>query len=273
MSAADRVYPALLRAYPRDWAAAHGDEVLATLESSSEGRVLPREVMGLLVGGFRQRRLEDRLRSRVATLDSASWLATVLLLGVILMSGVAIAVGQVKFNAETPGTFQLAMLLTLAKFALVLRGCPGAALLLAPFPYLLLLIAAEPTILPIWVDALSVAGMAGLVIQRRPTPSGSWWWLLAPVALGIAMVLPSPPLGIAIGIALSPVLLIAACEARFALAAAPSCFALATHWAIASFSLDAGFLLLAAIGLATIGLALLLQAAASLRPRPSASLG
>ncbi|GAA3614745.1 hypothetical protein GCM10022223_33760 [Kineosporia mesophila] len=274
MSAADRIYPALLRAYPRAWAAAHGNELLATLAFSSQGRVLPREVTGLLLGGFHQRRLEDRSRPRAATFDSAACLAALLLLGVSLMSSIAIALDPVMLGAGLPPwTFPLATLLSLSKFALLLRGHPGAALLLAPFSYPLLLATASPIILLIWLDTPAVAGLAWLALRRRPAPTVSWGWMLVPLMLGAAMLLPFPLFGIAIGITLATTLLVAACEVRFALAAVPVCFVLAGYWTVTYFTLGTSSvsqsLLHPAMGLAVVGLAFLLRSAGNVSPRSS----
>jgi hypothetical protein len=63
----NRVYQHLLRAYPQDYATAHGGELLATREQSSHGKLLAREVIGLLLGAIRQRHLSDRVRSRRLT--------------------------------------------------------------------------------------------------------------------------------------------------------------------------------------------------------------
>jgi hypothetical protein len=238
MSAANWLYRLLLRTYPRDYAGVHGGELLATLEQSSGGRIRGREVTGLLVGGVRQRWLQDRLRRRRTTVTSAAWPAVLVLLSCDFMGNVGVAL-YLRLSAEGRSPIlqswdvPVSMLASLALFALALRGNPRPALLFALASYLLPLIRNADELS--WdvllhfgpLHALTLAALAIVAVRRKSITAVSWWWLLPPAAFGALAAMPPPISGIALVTALVLVAIVAVCEARFALAFVPFCVAMA----------------------------------------------
>jgi hypothetical protein len=286
MSAADRLYRLLLRTYPRDYAAVHGGELLATLEQSSGGRVRVREVTGLLVGGVRQRWLQDRLRQRRATVTSAVWPAVLVLLGFDFMYNVASALmlfssGGLSIILQS-WVVPVSMLASLLLFALALLGNPRPALLFALASCLLPLVRSAGAFS--WADlaaigslhALTLAALAIVVVRRKSFSAVSWWWLLPLAVLGVLASIPSPVAWIALGTAVALLAIVAVCEARFALALVPFCFVMASMYVEQWWALGDGFtgsrvVALCAAVAAGIGLAFLLRAGLALQPRQSAT--
>jgi len=73
----ERIYRAALSAYPREYRAARGDEVLGTLLEASHGRRLPdvRETASVLVDGYRRRVLRSAAGAHGALGAGALWAA------------------------------------------------------------------------------------------------------------------------------------------------------------------------------------------------------
>ncbi|HST83937.1 MAG TPA: hypothetical protein VLL08_19540 [Kineosporiaceae bacterium] len=283
---ADRLYQLLLRTYPRDYAAVHGGELLATLEQSSGGRIRVREVTGLLVGSVRQRWLQDRLRQPRATVTSAVWPAVLVLLGFDFMFNVASALHMLPSPSGPSAILQswvvpASMLPSLLLFALALLGHPRPALLFALASYLLPLVRDAGAFS--WSDltpvvslhALTLAALAITTVRRKSFSAGSWGWLLPPALLGFLATMPSPVAGIALGTALALLAIVAVCEARFALALVPLCFAMAcsylTQWWTHDSYPGSNFVALCAAIAAGVGLVFLLRAGLVLKPRQSAA--
>ncbi|RJL30417.1 hypothetical protein [Bailinhaonella thermotolerans] len=209
MTPLERRYRGFLLAYPRDYRAAHGGELLGLLlDTAPPGRTVPdpREVAGLVSGGV-------RARLAAATRRGPAW-ADGLHLG-------ATALTAVQFAALLPYAPAIPLWTALSALALlaVMRGRPFLAL-----PLVLLTgaksvaIAAgtplfDTTLLPVFPAVLAdsplfartgpvavaagyaLAGAALLVLAargRRAAPR-SWWWAAAvPLAAWTPAAAPHP---------------------------------------------------------------------------------
>jgi hypothetical protein len=244
MSRRPGLYALLLKAYPREYSAAHSAELLATLEESSGGRVDAREAAGLLIGALRQRRLSDQVRRRRTTLMSAAWLAGLLLLGLSFAVGSALAVMDVRSGGLQSTPRELGGLLSGLVLALALRGRVRSALtllLLALVPLSGLAVATGeplPAVLSLVVPAI-VLGVMSSARQPFAVTTYSWWWLAVPPLWGAGLMVSSSPIYLQVA-TLALVTLLAGGEARFALAAATAFLVMAADImlsALARFSL------------------------------------
>lgn len=230
MSRRPGLYALLLKAYPREYSAAHSRELLATLEESSGGRVHAREAAGLLIGALRQRRLSDQMRQRRITVMSAAWLAGLVLLGLGFAVGSAIAVMDVRAGGLQIAPRALGGLLSGVVLALALRGRVRAALtvlLLGPVPLSgLTVVMQEPSLalLSLVVPAI----VLGVMATRQPfeLTTHSWWWLAVPPLWGAGLMLSSSPVYVQVA-TLALMTALAGGEARVAFAAATVCLVLA----------------------------------------------
>ncbi|MGP3958213.1 hypothetical protein ACTWPT_19575 [Nonomuraea sp. 3N208] len=193
-TALERRYRRLLLAYPRQYRATHGDELLdVLLESAEPGRTVPvlKEAWGLLAGG---------VRSRIAHQASGSAWADGLHLAVTAMAAANLA-------ALLPyaGALPLWTLLSTLTLLAVLRGWMVAALpltLVTAVKAVALASGEQPfdvTLLPVYpswlggralfadsspftVAAEYAAVLIGLLVlaSRRQAPRArSWWWAVA----------------------------------------------------------------------------------------------
>jgi hypothetical protein len=180
----ERRYRWLLLAYPPDYRAAHGEEIIGTLlEAASPTQRSPsgREATGLLLGGLR-----TRARQASAASPPRVW-SEGLHLGVLLI--VLANLSQALELARGPWTVLVAV-----GAVAVLRGWTRTAMVATA---LAALAAARPLLppveLPWWLPgygdwsavaryAVPVAVLAVLAWPRgsRPRPR-SWWWLLLPI--------------------------------------------------------------------------------------------
>jgi hypothetical protein len=180
----ERRYRRLLLAYPPDYRAAHGEEIIGTLlEAASPTQRSPsgREATGLLLGGLR-----TRARQAAAASPPRVW-SDGLHLGVLLI--VLANLSQALELGRAPWTAVVAV-----GAVAVLRGWTRTAVVATA---LAALAAARPLLppvdLPWWLPgygdwsavaryAVPVAVLAVLAWPKgsRPRPR-SWWWLLLPV--------------------------------------------------------------------------------------------
>ncbi|MBF8188654.1 hypothetical protein ITP53_23575 [Nonomuraea sp. K274] len=194
--ALERRYRRLLLAYPKEYRAAHGDELLdVLLESAGPGRTVPvlREAWGLLAGGVRSR--------IVAQAAGPAW-ADGLHLGVM-----AVAAANLAALLPYAGAMPLWILLSALALLAVQRGRLTAAFLLTLVtgvkavavadgrqPFDVTLLPVQPSFLSdrgLFADSdpLVVAGgyavvLIGLLVltaRRRPVRVRSWWWWAAVV--------------------------------------------------------------------------------------------
>jgi hypothetical protein len=182
----ERRYRWLLLAYPPDYRAAHGEEIIGTLlEAASPTQRFPsgREATGLLLGGLR-----TRARQAAAASPPRVW-SDGLHLGVLLI--VLANLSQALELGRGPWTALVAV-----GAVAVLRGRTRTAMVATA---LAALAAARPLLppveLPWWLPgygdwsavaryAVPVAVLAVLAWPKgsRPPPRPrSWWWLLLPV--------------------------------------------------------------------------------------------
>jgi hypothetical protein len=257
------LYALLLKAYPREYSAAHGGELLATLEESSGGRVVAREAAGLLLGAVRQRRLSDRVRDRRTALICAAWLGALLLLGLDLAVGTAIAVGDLRDGALQDTPRALGGLLSGAVLALCLRGRVRGALAVLLLELVLVSGLAVATYEPSLVSVSLVVPVIVLGVMSARQPSAvstrSWWWLAVPPLWGAGLMASSSS---AIWLQVSTLALVtvlAGCEARFALAAAGVFLVMAADVVLAAVVLSSSVHpRVLALGAAMVGIALFL---------------
>jgi hypothetical protein len=180
----ERRYRRLLLAYPPEYRAVHGEEIIGTLlEAASPAQRFPsgREATGLLLGGLRA-----RARQAAAASPPRVW-SDGLHLGVLLI--VLANLSQALELARAPWTTLMAV-----GAVAVLRGWTRTALVATA---LAALAAARPLLppveLPWWLPgygdwsavaryAVPVAVLAVLTRPKgsRPRPR-SWWWLLLPI--------------------------------------------------------------------------------------------
>lgn len=202
MTSLERRYRRLLRAYPRQYRAAHGDELVdVLLESAGPGRnvPVPKEAWGLLVGG---------VRSRIVHLATGSAWEDGLHLGIT-----AVAAANLAALLPYAGAVPLWTLLSALALLAVLRGR-------LPVAFPLTLVAGvkavavaggwqmfEPTLMPVYPSVLTgralfqdsspfavafgyavvLLGLLVLMARRRETPRiRSWWWPAAVVAVAWA---------------------------------------------------------------------------------------
>jgi hypothetical protein len=94
VSLAERVYRAALGAYPAEYRAERGEEVLGTLLDAGDGRRMPdvREVGSIVADGYRRRVLASVLPPRGALRAGATWAA----LALALLTAVVAAVGVMR---------------------------------------------------------------------------------------------------------------------------------------------------------------------------------
>ncbi|MDX3100708.1 hypothetical protein ACIBO5_19510 [Nonomuraea angiospora] len=202
MTSLERRYRRLLLAYPRQYRAAHGDELIdVLLESADSGRSVPvlREAWGLLAGG---------VRSRIVHLATGSAWEDGLHLGIT-----AVAAANLAALLPYAGAVPLWTLLSALALLAVLRGR-------LPVAFPLTLVAGvkavavaggwqvfEPTLLPVYPSVLTgralfedsspfavafgyavvLIGLLVLMSRRRQAPRiRSWWWPAAVVAVAWA---------------------------------------------------------------------------------------
>ena len=224
MSRRRGLYALLLKAYPREYSATHGGELLATLEESSGGRGVVREAAGLLLGAVRQRRLADLVRDRRTSLISAAWLGTLLLLGVDFAVGTATAVSDLREGGLHVTAQVIGGLLSGAVLALCLCGRVRSALAALLLELILLTGLAVTTyeLSPVSVSLLVPVIVLSVMSlrQQHAVFTGSWWWLVVPPLWGAGLTMSSSS-AVYLQIAtLALVTVLAGCQARFALAAA-----------------------------------------------------
>ncbi|MEO3795203.1 hypothetical protein ABGB14_33745 [Nonomuraea sp. B10E15] len=197
MSALERRYRRLLRAYPRAYRAAHGDELLdVLLESAGPGRTVPvpREAWGLLSGG---------VRSRIVHLATGNPWKDGLHLGVT-----ALAAAQLAALLPYAGAMPLWTAASALALVAVLRGWAWAAIPLTLVVGMKAVAIAggrqifDLTLLPVYPSplgdqalfadsgpyvvaggyAVTLAGLGVLATRGRPLRARSWWWCAAAVA-------------------------------------------------------------------------------------------
>jgi hypothetical protein len=258
-----RRYRWLLLAYPPDYRASHGEEIIGTLlEAASPTQRFPsgREATGLLLGGLR-----TRARQAAAASPPRLW-SDGLHLGVLLI--VLANLSQALDLGWGPWTALVAV-----GAVAVLRGWTRTAMVTTA---LAALAAARPLLppveLPWWLPgygdwsavaryAVPVAVLAVLAWPKgsRPRPR-SWWWLLLPIVhLALPAVQPWLVAGLGVGLlAAMLVITVSALDPRPAVAAAvfllPGLFHAAEYLGEGGASTSA-LVYLAVVALLTVSLA------------------
>ncbi|MET7327260.1 hypothetical protein [Nonomuraea sp. NPDC005650] len=246
MTSLERRYRRLLLAYPRQYRAAHGDELVdVLLESADPGRTVPvlREAWGLLVGGTRSRIVhlatgsawEDGLHLGVTAVAAANLAALLPYADVLplwtLLSALALL-------AVLRGRLPVAFPLTLAvgvKAVAIAGGWQAFDLTLLPvFPWALAdraLFSDSSPFTVAFAYAVVLLGLLVLMSRRRKAPRiRSWWWPAAVVAVAWA----GPQWMEADTIVPISLSRITAEVAAFGLAVAGSSLARDHRWALAS---------------------------------------
>jgi hypothetical protein len=259
-----RGYRWLLLAYPPDYRAAHGEEIIGTLlEAASPTQRFPsgREATGLLLGGLR-----TRARQAAAASPPRLW-SDGLHLGVLLI--VLANLSQALDLGRGPWTALVAV-----GAVAVLRGWTRTAMVTTA---LAALAAARPLLppveLPWWLPgygdwsavaryAVPVAVLAVLAWPKgsRPRPR-SWWWLLLPIVHLALPAVEQPWLVAGLGVGLLAAVLVitvSALDPRPAVAAAvfllPGLFHAAEYLGEGGASTSA-LVYLAVVALLTVSLA------------------
>ena len=211
MTASERIYRAALAAYPPDYRATRGDEVLGTILEATEGRRFPdlREVVGLLADGHRRRVLASFTPAHGGLRAGAAWAAVAL---AILTAALA-AVGIVREDhlagslppALAPHVHVVGMALSpwFAAFAITAAGALVA--LAASARRTALALSAAGALLQVWEAQLGPsAGFAGTHghfavyawTNVSTLPREPWHWLapslLLPACILIAGPRPAP---------------------------------------------------------------------------------
>jgi hypothetical protein len=257
-------YRWLLLAYPPDYRAAHGEEIIGTLlEAASPTQRFPsgREATGLLLGGLR-----TRARQAAAASPPRLW-SDGLHLGVLLI--VLANLSQALDLGRGPWTALVAV-----GAVAVLRGWTRTAMVTTA---LAALAAARPLLppveLPWWLPgygdwsavaryAVPVAVLAVLAWPKgsRPRPR-SWWWLLLPIVHLALPAVEQPWLVAGLGVGLLAAVLVitvSALDPRPAVAAAvfllPGLFHAAEYLGEGGASTSA-LVYLAVVALLTVSLA------------------
>ncbi|WP_433513157.1 hypothetical protein ACQP2T_57615 [Nonomuraea sp. CA-143628] len=197
MTTLERRYRRLLLAYPRQYRAAHGDELLdVLLESATPGQSAPvlREAWGLLRGG---------VRTRITHQATGTAWADGLHLGVTAVSAVNLA-ALLPFAGSLPLWTLLSVLALLA----VMRGWTRTAFLLTLATGVKAVSIAggwqplDLTLLPVYPSPLAerplfetssptevavgygvvLSGLAVLAWRRHRPRVRSWWWFVAALA-------------------------------------------------------------------------------------------
>jgi hypothetical protein len=259
-----RRYRWLLLAYPPDYRASHGEEIIGTLlEAASPTQRFPsgREATGLLLGGLR-----TRARQAAAASPPRLW-SDGLHLGVLLI--VLANLSQALDLGRGPWTALVAV-----GAVAVLRGWTRTAMVTTA---LAALAAARPLLppveLPWWLPgygdwsavaryAVPVAVLAVLAWPKgsRPRPR-SWWWLLLPIVHLALPAVEQPWLVAGLGVGLLAAVLVitvSALDPRPAVAAAvfllPGLFHAAEYLGEGGASTSA-LVYLAVVALLTVSLA------------------
>ncbi|RCG32478.1 hypothetical protein DQ384_02950 [Sphaerisporangium album] len=198
----ERWYRWLLWAYPREYRAAHGEELIATLlEAGEGGRAVPqaREALALVAGGARARALgaghgpawADGVHLGVTVL-------AVLNLGVLVPYAGSVpvwtALAAVTLFAVMRGWVRVALGLVAlvgGKVVAVVLGHPWLDQTLLPVfsdgvwnaPALY---SRGGPVAPIAAYALAFLGLAALASRRGPLRRRTWrWWLAVPLTAGV----------------------------------------------------------------------------------------
>lgn len=200
MNPTARRWRLLLLAYPRDYRAAHGEEILTTvLDGTAPGRrfLAPREVVGLLVGGAAR-----RASVAAATHPGRLWTEGVHL-GVLLL--VLANLGAALEQTWAPWWIALQALTAVAvarRWTTVALGALVLSALQVSRPLLLAgtgLNGVVPFLGPAYGDwamlarwVVPIVGMAVLALIGRDLlvrpRRRSLWWLLLPTVLGAGML-------------------------------------------------------------------------------------
>ena len=198
MNATERVYRFVVRAYPRSYRSAHGDELLATVlqVAGSPPRLSLRELGGLLRGAVRQRFREPARIGRRRTLQQGMWLAALLLLGESAGEGVGNAVLALKGYLDWSWPMSASAAVAFAALAAALRGRLWLAAVLALGPAVMWLVAPEALVdyPPAWEQWAVVVMISPPLLLLIPLAAGglgrsalraSWGWLAVPVVLAV----------------------------------------------------------------------------------------
>ncbi|GII59023.1 hypothetical protein Pth03_74120 [Planotetraspora thailandica] len=208
--ALERRYRSLLKAYPKAYRDAHGEELLSTLMEASDPqarRPALREVFALVTGGF-------AARARNTRATGVPWWADGLHLGVLVVATTTFATevsilrmgthiylnrpiwtlgAIVLMVAITRGWLRLALPLALiaaldTSRMLFLDGYDHGLIEFGP-PYTLL-----GQMLPFWIIVVGLAVLA--VRPGKALPARSWSWLLIPALFWVAeCIVPAFTLG------------------------------------------------------------------------------
>lgn len=209
-AALTRRYERLLLAYPADYRATHGAEIVGTLLETAEpgrARPAPREAAGLIKGGL-------AARARKAAEGPVSWWADGLHLGLFLLALINLTYAVADYLPAYQGPFAWAwftcsLLLAVA----LLRGWVWAALPIAAFASFDLVALAHspwgarmaydlgagssfPSVPPglyrtnqmfFWILTAGLLVLAARRTIRPPLRHRSWAWLaIPPIALAVA---------------------------------------------------------------------------------------
>jgi hypothetical protein len=208
VSFAERVYRAALSAYPAEYRAERGDEVLGTLLEATEGRRGPdvREVGGLLADGYRRRVLASVTPAHGALRAGAAWAALALATLTAAVAGVGI-VREDHLAASLPPALAphlhvlgLALSPWFAAFAITAVGALAALAASARRTALGLSVAGA--LLQVWEAAFGPgAGFAGahghLAVYAwtnvSTLPREPWHWLVPSLLLPTCILLAGSP--------------------------------------------------------------------------------
>ncbi|MEU9887352.1 hypothetical protein [Sphaerisporangium sp. NPDC051011] len=198
----ERWYRWLLRAYPREYRAAHGEEMIATLlETDGDGRAVPwpREALALVAGGARARALgAGRGPAWADGVHLGVTVLAVLNLGVLVPYARSVpvwtALAAVTLFAVTRGWVRAALGLVAlvgGKVLAVVLGHPWLDQTLLPVfsdgawnapP----LYSRGGPVAPVAAYALAFLGLAVLAARRGPLRRRTWrWWLAVPLTAGV----------------------------------------------------------------------------------------
>ncbi|MFD2765906.1 hypothetical protein [Micromonospora eburnea] len=203
MSALERRYRQLLRAYPRAYRRERGEELIGTLmELSRPGQQwpAPREARAMLLAGIRIRAGVDQLHSTAAAwLDGARAALVLMLAWQLIMQLWLVASAQAELP---PGEWVSGRLIGESVVKGIIAGT-AVALLSARYRlgFALALLTPLPSVIPPFANTwdnlyafqlaswwLPVIGLS-VPLLRRPAATGPWRWLLAIPLLVLASTL------------------------------------------------------------------------------------
>jgi hypothetical protein len=197
MSALERRYRRLLRAYPAGYRKESGEEMLATLlEAAPAGETWPslRDARALVMGGLRVRAAQNHRLGTAANLRLSALFGVAMALGIVVASGIRPVIdGAIPLTRGYPWYLPVLWSLTLAVVGLAWFARRPATIMIAA------LAAAAVSFYPGQPDAFRAYTLLLVVLavlaRGAVRPPRSWlWWLGAfPVWLltGIPVLLPA----------------------------------------------------------------------------------